>query len=705
VVCLLAVAATGCPPHPKTLPAVAGVPWFDDFSPECEAPLLEVPRAADGSFPLDAGGSYHFSARSYCLDPWASGPGSDDPFVYDAFQGPFAPLIQAVLQGSTVHTDVASPDVQLLLWAIVSCEPIDSMNDTTQAAAREILSPAQLAQIDKNAASCPVATTASPALRSALTRRDPSLMMPAPAARSRKRPAAPASRATPRTARAGDAFPAGRWTFVDPGFFVSYAPFSYPLTEVRLYVPESFQVTRDTTGRIGSAVTAGGERLDLDYDPSIPPLEIPGDSGVKAYAVRHIRVRSRNPEDPRQLVDKTLLADFVLVGVPNGRGHAPSSPFPGLPARYAEESALSAELPLADPSAALFDMAAVSGAIRASADKDASSMSIAQRGVGSSYVFARYGEGGTAKGSGYHGGYGKSGTKGKQGEGVSNRSADDGDDYLILDAYEHALEHIQKGWEVLELFGEEGLSKITVLGEWIAEKNGIEIAHATPLGLAIVEVKSANENFHKIHEALRQDPPRSDYTTIAVPQPFMPVTVSASEVLNATRAANVNAFLSHQSAYMGALLAAQITQDRLGGARAAGDKTWARRQLRALLETKREAGVAMLLEADDIDKLIDEANADDFQNPPIDAEAAAKYQAALLAQGHFSAAAVSDAKQVGLDDADIAKMFHDITTADLTDLPASLEDALGEQRDTMRDEGARLAALPQADLSSLASAP
>lgn len=166
----------------------------------------------------------------------------------------------------------------------------------------------------------------------------------------------------------------------------------------------------------------------------------------------------------------------------------------------------------------------------------------------------------------------------------------------------------------------------------------------------------------QISESLGGDPPRDDFTEIAVLEP-RPVPEMPAEGLPPRTAAAMREFHVAHEAYVDNGRAAIISYDRYGGARRARDRHWARQQAATVISFKKQAGVAALQTADRIDAYLAAAREEGVPDEVTTADEIRAYQARLRDQG-FSAEELSAARAMGLTDAEIEESRQGKLTAD-----------------------------------------
>lgn len=701
------VSVTGGPVDSTgTPPGMMDLSWLDDFNPPVEAPLIEVPRDGAGNFPL-TGGLFSYEAVSYCLNPYSGSPGQGDAYTYSDFPPPFGALEQSVVQKSAIYPDVNVSSVQVLLWSIANCESFDQLDSAVRQAALRLMTTAQIAQMNQNALHCP--DHANKTSKASLQTIDKIKgAVPAIANPGKKMPGR--KRALKRLSR--DSVSVGRWVYAPGGYFVRYFNEGYKQVHIDLYSPEQYTVKRDPSGRLLQLNIATGEWISLSYDNTKARVAIPGDTGVKVFALRAVSIHVRDSLNPLSFREKTFASPaYILSGIPTGKGKPGSMVgYANIQQRYDAANAVRAHLaPGGAIGEEVMDLVHLAETVKSVSVGDSSAtsvMSVTYRSFMSALtsVHTKAKLSRTAAGSKtYNGGYANSAKKGKQNLGVSNKSGDGSNDYVVLDNEVNALKAYNRFSQVKDFTTGSTPQRVGTIAGWLGEVIGIDLPPSNPVEMLEKILDMDNGLFHYIHENLRQDPPRTDYTVIAIPNPLSVPVVQPKDVISAHRANILNTLMSHHAGYGGILNAAAVTMDRLGGARQAGDNTWASKQLSALLELKREAGVAMLAEADDIDSLLLDVQLTNTPDVRADTNEVITYQNNLRQNG-FSAAYISFAKQRGYTDEQLAAMKQAILTEKPYDIAYySLSELLLSLRDTMRDLGIRWICLPGANLVELKS--
>jgi hypothetical protein len=320
----------GEPPVTTSLKdAVYGVPFLDDFDPVQFIPMYKLPRTDNGGFILKFPGLYSYDAKSFCLKAGTYGPSEGDGYLFAPLKGPKSKIVQKIVEGYYKNPEITQRNIQVLLWAVIARTKISDMPRDMQLLAARLLSPKEIFELNGSALGLvpddkrdDLFSGVSPHLRCVLEAeadlRD-RLTQPAAAYEDLEQIAVLTGE-PPQ----GDVqyLPGGRWSFHPDGFYIRYFPYSYTLTQVQIYVPESLMISRDGLGRIISIESIYGDRIITTYNDELDPAGFSGDDGVKGYAFSSIRFESFSYEQPGEKVVKEWTnTGWVLCGIPSGKGH------------------------------------------------------------------------------------------------------------------------------------------------------------------------------------------------------------------------------------------------------------------------------------------------------------------------------------------------------------------------------------------------
>jgi hypothetical protein len=257
----------GTPPITTSLSdARWAVDTMDSFTPGSFAPLQSLERTPNGGFVLRAGG-FAMQTQSYCLKAGTHGPGGGDGYIFAPPLGPMDDHVMTIVRNSVRHPDIHQHDVQVLLWAIIARAKFDQLPTTMKATAAQLLTPQQLATLNRNALDLipgPVldrALQSMPPLVQQVFRAEAQLRQMMQSADSRfedmERVAVLAGLAPP--GEGSRAVPSGRWSLHPDGYYVRYLPSGYSSTRVEVWVPE------------------GSPAVGKEYDPATH-IAVPGNT-------------------------------------------------------------------------------------------------------------------------------------------------------------------------------------------------------------------------------------------------------------------------------------------------------------------------------------------------------------------------------------------------------------------------------------------
>ncbi|MCX8160209.1 MAG: hypothetical protein N3G18_04665, partial [Candidatus Saccharicenans sp.] len=194
-------------------------------------------------------------------------------------------------------------------------------------------------------------------------------------------------------------------------------------------------------------------------------------------------------------------------------------------------------------------------------------------------------------------------------------------------------------------------------------------------------------------DAISTDPPRSDYTILAKPEPGTFAPVRAEGGVTRARAEAFNALLAAAVDLTAKIRAARFSIERHSGAMQAGDEEWARRQLENAIKYERESGLAMMAVADRLEALARLAQSERVPDILITPQIIDSYRNSVRQEG-FSAEELEACRALNLTAEEIEEMKNEI----LSDRPlqgqASLHESTLELAQALREFSRLLLALP-----------
>jgi hypothetical protein len=258
----------GKPPITTALPdAKWGDASKDGFVPREESrSLMALQRTPLGGFVLQPG-YYQLQTQSYCLKAGTHGPGGGDGYLYAPPKGPAEDAVMSVVRNSVQHPEIEQHDVQALLWAIIARAKFEDLQPQMKATASKLLTPRQLAGLNRNALDVLSGNALTDALGGVpeplrqIAQAEAQLrqMLTTPGASfAEMERVAVLSGAAP-LGEGSQSVPSGRWSMHPDGYWVRYIPSGYNSTRVEIWVPQ------------------GSPAVGKEYDPATH-IAVPGNT-------------------------------------------------------------------------------------------------------------------------------------------------------------------------------------------------------------------------------------------------------------------------------------------------------------------------------------------------------------------------------------------------------------------------------------------
>lgn len=255
---------SGREPISTSLPdAVWGDPGKDGWTPrEPRRSLMQLQRTPNGGFVLQPG-YYEFHDQSYCLHAGTHGPGGGEGYLYAPPKGTAQDAVMTIVRNSVNHPEIGQRSIQTLLWAIVARARFEDLSSEHKAIASRLLTPRQLAALNRSALdvlnSGPLANNLPSPLREiAAAERDLRSAFASGASYGELERLAVLGGRVGRGPGSADV-PAGRWSRHPDGYWVRYLPASYTNTVVQIWV------------------APGSPAVGREYDPATH-IAVPGDT-------------------------------------------------------------------------------------------------------------------------------------------------------------------------------------------------------------------------------------------------------------------------------------------------------------------------------------------------------------------------------------------------------------------------------------------
>ncbi|MEZ0327726.1 MAG: hypothetical protein ACAH95_17660 [Fimbriimonas sp.] len=239
----------------------------DGFTPrEAERSLMTLQRTPNGGFVLQPG-YYSMQTQSYCLKAGTHGPGGGDGYLYAPPKGPAEDAVMTIVRNSVNHPEIHQHDIQTLLWAIIARAKFEDMTPEHKATASKLLTPRQLANLNRSA----LDTLNNPLVQKALGDAPAGLkqvlqaeaelrtMLTTPGGSFADLERVAVLTGTPLLGEGSREVPSGRWSMHPDGYYVRYIPSGYSSTRVEIWVPQ------------------GSPAVGKEYDPATH-IAVPGNT-------------------------------------------------------------------------------------------------------------------------------------------------------------------------------------------------------------------------------------------------------------------------------------------------------------------------------------------------------------------------------------------------------------------------------------------
>jgi len=194
-------------------------------------------------------------------------------------------------------------------------------------------------------------------------------------------------------------------------------------------------------------------------------------------------------------------------------------------------------------------------------------------------------------------------------------------------------------------------------------------------------------------DAISMDPPRSDYTVLARPEPGTFTPVQPGGKVTRARAEAINGLMTAVVDLTSKLRAARFSVERHSGAVRAGDQEWAKRQLENAIRYERESGLSMLTVAGKLEALLRVAQTEGLPDTQLTPELIESYRQSLGQTG-FSAEELEACRALNLTDEEIEEMKSAILSEEPLEGPASLYETTKKLAAALREFAQMLLALP-----------
>jgi len=223
-----------------------------------------------------------------------------------------------------IRPELPQHRIQVLLWAIIACAKWEDLSAEQRQDAAKLMSRSQLAMLNRNALNLlpdqnldHALGSAAPALQSVLRAEAEMRGLFACGASYEEMERTAVLPGDPNTASAS--IPLGRQSYDPAGYFVSYYPFSYPLTLVEVVIPSPVRIKTDALGRIVALSHSQASRvLRISYADG-PGALYPSAPELRVYPIAGLHYERTDPTSSAKVSADWGGKSSTLTGVPSAR--------------------------------------------------------------------------------------------------------------------------------------------------------------------------------------------------------------------------------------------------------------------------------------------------------------------------------------------------------------------------------------------------
>lgn len=249
-----------------------------------QANMFQLQRTPNGGFVLQEG-FYYYEAQSYCLKAGTQGPSTGYGYMYAQTKGLAEEHVMTIVRNAVNHPEIEQRDIQMLLWAIIARARFENLQPGLKAVASKLLTPRQLATLNRSALDLVPENVMSKARAS--VPKEVRLVLDAENQLRQMLTSATSSYGDMEriAVLAADAVTGneevkpGTWTYHSNGYYIRFYPTAYYHSRIEIYVPGGSAAIGkefDPATHIAAPAQTGRQRLLMSAryyagDGSAPP--------------------------------------------------------------------------------------------------------------------------------------------------------------------------------------------------------------------------------------------------------------------------------------------------------------------------------------------------------------------------------------------------------------------------------------------------
>ena len=247
----------------------------DDLNVGSQRSMYALQRTPNGGFVLQQG-YYSYQAQSYCLKAGTQGPSKGYGYMYAPTKGPADDAVMTIARGAVNRPEIDQREIQVLLWAIIAHAKFEDLQTNLKATAAKLLTPRQLAQLNRSALDIVPEETMSKA-RASVPKEVKLILDAENQLRQALYSATSSYDDLERIAvlaadeiTGNEEIKPGTWTWNPLGYYVRFLPVAYYQSRVEIYVPSGSTAVGkefDPATHIAAPAQTGRQRLLMSGRP------------------------------------------------------------------------------------------------------------------------------------------------------------------------------------------------------------------------------------------------------------------------------------------------------------------------------------------------------------------------------------------------------------------------------------------------------
>ncbi|HYF29481.1 MAG TPA: hypothetical protein VD993_00030 [Chitinophagaceae bacterium] len=291
--------------------------------------MNQLQRTPNGGYILKEG-FYYYQAQSYCLKAGTQGPSKGFGYMYAPTKGLAEEQVLSIVRNSVNRPEIPQKDIQLLLWAIIAHAKFEDLQPKVKATAAQLLTPAQLAQLNRTALDFVPEQTLAKAKAS--VPKEVKMILDAENQLRQMLTSATSSYADMERVAVlaadnvlgNEETKPGTWTWHPTGYYIRFFPVVYYQTRVEVYVPNGSAAVGkefDPAMHIAAPALTGRQRLLMSargYSDGSTQTPVPPATLAEAITTSLPNAKWGDPAKDNFVPREAVRSMLTLQRTPNG---------------------------------------------------------------------------------------------------------------------------------------------------------------------------------------------------------------------------------------------------------------------------------------------------------------------------------------------------------------------------------------------------